>query len=138
MRRRLIAMIHVARKQLALDEDTYRDVLERVTGKRSSGELTAGELGRVVDALKDLGFTPKRTAPRSKKGHVRKVWVMWGQLEDRGLLRNPGRASLRAFVKRMTGIEDPEWLTPEQANVVIESLKAWRRRGSPPTEEKGS
>ncbi len=133
MRRRLIAMLHVARKELALDEDTYRAILERVTGKRSARELTAAQLGQVVDALKERGFTPKRTAPRSKKAHVRKVWALWGQLGDDGLLRKTGGASLRAFVKRMTGVEDPEWLSPEQANVVIEAIKSWRRRGADPS-----
>lgn len=127
-RKRLIAMVHVARNQLGLDEDTYRDLLERVTGKRSAAKLTDGELGRVIDALKERGFEPKRTAPRSDKAHVRKVWSLWADLERAGRLREPGRAALRSFVKRMTSVEDPEWLTPEQANVVIESLKQWLRR----------
>lgn len=135
-RRRLIAMVHIARGDLGLDEDTYRDILERVTGKRSAAELTVGELGLVVDALRERGFTPKRTGQRSGKAHVRKVWALWGQLERAGRLREPGRASCRSFVERMTGVTDPEWLTPEQANVVIEALKAWLRRpvGAPEPE----
>lgn len=124
----MIAMIHIAKTDLGLDDDTYRDLLERVTGKRSAAELSEGELGRVVDAMRERGFTPKRTGPRSGKPHVRKVWALWGQLGREGRLREPGRASCRAFVKRMTNVEDPEWLTPEQANVVIEAIKAWQRR----------
>ena len=34
------------------------------------------------------------------------------------------------FVARLTSVGDPEWLTPEQANIVIESLKQWKERVS--------
>lgn len=40
----LLAKIHIARKDLGLDEDTYRAVLIRITGKRSAKsqwEITA-------------------------------------------------------------------------------------------------
>lgn len=130
MRRRLIAMIHVARKQLGLDEDTYRSLLGRVTGQRSAAQLTEGQLGAVVDAMKERGFVPTRGHAYSDKPHVRKVWALWAELELTGLVRSPGRASCRAFVQRMTGVTDPEWLSPEQANVVIEGIKAWKRRGA--------
>jgi hypothetical protein len=28
----------------------------------------------------------------------------------------------------MTQVSDPEWLSPEQLNTVIEALKAWQKR----------
>lgn len=127
-RRSLLAMIHLAQVQLGLDDDTYRDLLERVTGQRSARFLSEPQLGEVVDAMRERGFAPARKAARSDKPHVRKVWALWAQLEETGRLRSPGRAACRAFVKRMTGVEEPDWLTPEQANVVIEALKAWLRR----------
>ena len=34
-----LAQIHIAKKELGLDDDTYRDVLERVTRQRSSAGL---------------------------------------------------------------------------------------------------
>ena len=59
MRRALIAKIKIAQKELGLDDGTYRAVLERVTGKRSCTECSIPELERVVEDLRQHGFTPK-------------------------------------------------------------------------------
>lgn len=131
MRRDLLAMLHIAKKELALDDETYRDLLERVTGRRSARDMSAAELGKCIDELKTRGFRPKRKAPRSSDPHVRKIWALWRQLGDDGHLRSPDRPALRAFVKRMTGVENPDWLTQAQANTVIEALKAWLERDPP-------
>lgn len=39
-RRALLAAVHCARRDLGLNEDTYRSVLERVTGSPSASRLT--------------------------------------------------------------------------------------------------
>lgn len=136
MRRDLLAMLHIAKKELALDDETYRDALEQATGHRSARDLSERQLGQAIDAMKARGFRPKRKAPRSDDPHVRKIWALWRQLGDDGYLRTPDRPALRAFVKRMTGVENPDWLTQAQANRVIEALKAWLERDPPkkPTE----
>ena len=119
------AKISIARKQFCLDEDAFRDRLERETGKRSMREMSIVELDRVIEAFRRDGFRP---APaRSVRPEVRKVFAMWKDLGD--TLRSGGsRESLRAFVKRMTGVDDPNFLTGAQAGVVIEALKAWGKR----------
>lgn len=130
-RRGLLACIHVAKKELRLDEDTYRAALEQVVGKSSAGECTDAELSRLADHFRRLGWAPKKAGPKrapSTNPHVRKVWAVWGDLERSGALRHPGKAALYAFVERMTGVTDPHWLSPEQANQVVEGLKAWLRR----------
>lgn len=62
-RRRVeLARIHLSRQQLGFDEELYRDVLDRLTGKRSAAELDAAERARVLDYLSvQLG---KKRAPR--------------------------------------------------------------------------
>lgn len=125
-RRRLLAKVHVAKKQLALDDETYRAILERVTGKRSAGALTDHELVRVLADFRLHGWEPSRKL--SDNPHVRKVWAIWSEMCAAGVPRTPTKAALRAFVARMTGVTDPEWLTSEQANTVIEALKAWQSR----------
>lgn len=59
----LIKLIHVARRNLQLDDDTYRSVLYRVTGKQSCRDLKVGQLEDVLKVLEDKGF--RRTRPRS-------------------------------------------------------------------------
>lgn len=128
-RRALIAKVHVAKKQLGLDEETYRAILERVTGRRSAAQLDDRELMKVLADFRLHGWVPASSAPkRSDSPHVRKAWAIWGDMCRAGIPREPTRAALRAFVARMTGVTDPEWLSPEQANVVVEGLKAWQRR----------
>lgn len=130
-RRALLAMVHIARKDLGLDEDTYRDVLERVTGRASARDLDERDLSKVIDAFKVKGWQPKagkRHVTKSDKPYVRKVYALWGELHRKGIVKGESRGALRAFVKRTTTATDPEWLTLDQAMTVIEALKQWRAR----------
>jgi phage gp16-like protein len=125
-RRALLAQVHMAKKQLALHEDSYRAVLTRVAGKDSAADIDDAGLLRVVAEFQRLGWKPSHRRPGSKKPHVRKVWAVWGSMKAH--LRDPSADGLRGYVRRMTGLDDPEWLDGEQANRVVEGLKAWRRR----------
>jgi len=126
-RRRLLAQVHIAAKELGLDEETYRAVLKRIAGVSSAAEASDAGLRAVLDAFARRGWKRRRFRP-SNKPHVRKVWAMWGELKRRGVWRDRRRSSLRAFVKRQTGIDNPEWLTPRDAEAVIEALKAMGER----------
>lgn len=61
-RRKELAKIHVLTKSAGLDEDTYRDVLERLTGQRSAARLTDAQRATVLDHLQKL-TAGKRTYP---------------------------------------------------------------------------
>lgn len=125
-RRRQIAQIQIARKDLAMDEGTYRAVLVRVTGERSLTQLDLSGLERVVAEMRRLGFMPSGKRPVSKQPHVRKVYAIWTSMAS--LLEDSSRAALRSFVLRQTGVASPDWLDGAQANKAIEGLKAWRAR----------
>ena len=126
-RRSLLARVHIAAKELGLDEETYRTVLDRCAGVSSAAEATDAQLDLVLAEFRRLGWKPRRR--KSAKPYVRKIWAMWGELVRRGIWRNRRRSSLRAFVKRQTGIDNPEWLTPSDADAVIEALKTIGCRG---------
>ena len=51
--RSILAKIHIAAKEIGLGEDDYRDLLERVTGKRSASAL-AGRPARVATGTQAL------------------------------------------------------------------------------------
>jgi phage gp16-like protein len=134
-RRSLLAMVHIAKKDIGLDDETYRAVLVNVSGGRDSAkDLTDDELGQVLDGFRLRGWRPTRKGKainrRSDKPYVRKVWAIWGEMHRAGLVKGEARAALRSFVTRMTGVTDPEWLDPKQGSVVIEALKQWRERAS--------
>jgi phage gp16-like protein len=125
-RGRKIAQIHIAKKDLAMDEATYRAVLVRVTGERSLTALSYASLVNVVEEMCRLGFTPSGTRPMARHPHVRKVYAMWTSMAP--LVDDSSHAALGAFVKRQVGVDSPEWLDGVQANKVIEGLKAWKQR----------
>lgn len=55
-RKAALAQIHIGKKQLGLDDDIYRQMLENVTGKRSCSGMAIGELYQVIQALEKAGF----------------------------------------------------------------------------------
>lgn len=134
-----LAAIHVAKKQLGLDEDTYRAVLTRVTGKSSAAAMDEAERGRVVEELRRQGFQP---APRQARGEAlngprkalqgpfaKKLQALWIAAWNLGLVDDRQDSALVAFVKRQTGIEHMNWLRdPADAEKVIEALKGWMAR----------
>ncbi|WP_170181923.1 gp16 family protein [Phreatobacter stygius] len=125
----MLAKVHIARKELALDEVAYRAVLMSATGKASAKDCSERELNAALAEFRRLGWQPKGgPTKKSDKLHVRKVFAIWGDLGRSGALANASREALRAFVKRQTDVADPEWLTAAQANLVTEALKAMQRR----------
>ncbi|MEY2631492.1 MAG: hypothetical protein RIR00_146 [Pseudomonadota bacterium] len=65
-----IAKIHILATQLGMDEEMRRAMLEKVTGKRSSKDMTWQERKRVIDHLLASGAkitTPKKAARRSPR-----------------------------------------------------------------------
>lgn len=97
-RRAMIAKIHLAKKQLALTEDSYRDILRRVTGLDSAGAMRADQLDAVLREFGRLGWKPKPAKRRSDKPQVRMIWAIW---QDIVRLQGHGdRDGLRSFVRR--------------------------------------
>lgn len=137
-RRAMLAKLHLARKQLALTEDSYRDVLRRVTGLDSAAAMSEAQLDRALAEFKRLGFKPKSTsvAPRrSQHAQIRMIHGVWNDICALGIDAEDHPAALRAFVQRQTrgplhpdGVSAPEFLNADQATRVLEGLKAWRAR----------
>ncbi|MAO56703.1 MAG: hypothetical protein CMM61_13545 [Rhodospirillaceae bacterium] len=131
----LIAKVHIAKKDLGLDDDTYRDVLETVTGKTSCRDIDAAGLSAVLDHFAARGWAPGKVAgadkrrqnfrARSTKKYVRLIYVYWRLLTEAGVTN---KAGLDAFVKRQTKVDSVEWLSAAQGNQVIEALKEMARR----------
>lgn len=129
----LIGKIHVAKKQMALTEDSYRDVLVRITGKSSCKEMTFPQLQAVIEEFKRLGFKPtggKRAGERKKAdaaqaGMIRALWL---DLYHLGANRDPSEEALAAFVKRSCGVPALQWVDTYKADTVIKALRGWLER----------
>lgn len=122
-----LATIHVAKKQLGLDDDTYRAVLNRVTGKTSSAEMTEPERWAVVDELRRLGFEKASSGSRRalEGRYAKKLQALWIAGWNLGVVRNRDDRALIAMVKRQTGIDHVRFVRdPADAVRAIEALKA--------------
>jgi hypothetical protein len=101
----VLKTIHVAVRDLGMDNDTRRDLQLLVTGKDSLKDMTAAEQLAVLEALKARGFKPAAgRASRSHRrpatrGDVRFAHVLWGKLVRAGAVDLPGAAGLNAFIR---------------------------------------
>ncbi|OLF53869.1 hypothetical protein BTN82_14955 [Pseudomonas chlororaphis] len=128
-------MIHVARRELRMDDDTYRLMLAGMTelgGATSSADLSVPNLLRVLEQLKQKGFKPRPNKagkrPQANDEQSKKIRSLWLALHDLGAVRDPSEAALASFVKSMTKVSALQWLSVRQASRVIENLKQWQHR----------
>jgi phage gp16-like protein len=127
---RIKTLIHVAKNDLKLDDEAYRTVLESLTGKSSTKEMTIAEMNKVMEAFESKGFVRqvKGKRPAENCPQAKKIWAIWYQLAAKHGFEARAK-NLNEFIKRQTGIEKIEWLqTPEQFAKVIEALKKWDGR----------
>lgn len=125
----LMAKVHIGKKDLGLDDDTYRDVLWRVTGKRSCSDMTITQLQEVVKDMESNGFKPKATPKHGKKPDVitRRKNLMSkieAILADMGLHWNyaHGMADKMFQIKRL------QFLSDNQLYKVTQALSVHQRR----------
>lgn len=129
----LLKMVQIGKRQLNLDDDVYRDMLEQITGKRSCKGLSDAQLKKVIDWMKTKGFKVKRK-PQPRAEEVKVIKAVWITMHQQGFIRNPKDLAIDAYCKRMTkqingkGVERANWMTQEQAVYVLEALKQWHIR----------
>ena len=140
----LIKLIHIAKSQLGLDDETYRALLIAETKKKSCSKMFKNELESVYAALKSKGFQCTsiknsfgRTVVRvaEQRADIRKIKAIWITMGQQGFLSDPSDNGLDAFVERVTkkytgglGIKSHAWLDANLASHVLESLKQWHLR----------
>lgn len=134
-RLRLIKLIHVARRELRMDDDTYRLLLAGMTGldgATSTADLSVPNLQRVLEQLKLRGFkvrpNKEQKRPLADDAQSKKIRSLWLELHGQGAVRDPSEAALAKFVQSMTRVSALQWLTTAQASRVIENLKQWLLR----------
>ncbi|MDG9793751.1 regulatory protein GemA [Brucella anthropi] len=128
---RTTAAIHVAKKQLGLDDDTYRAICIRVTGQHSSAAMTEGQRLKLIDEFRRQGFKPasKGSRKRLEGKFAAKLQALWIAGWNLGVIRNRADEALIDFVKDITDIDHVRWVHYEaDARIAIESLKKWIER----------
>jgi phage gp16-like protein len=128
-----IAAIHVAKKQLGLDDDTYRAKLTNITGKSSTAAMTEAERQKVLTVFRNEGFEPAPASKGKRKPlqgkFAKKMQALWIAGYNLGIVENRDDAALLAFVTRQTGLDHVRFLHhADDAKKAIEGLKKWLMR----------
>lgn len=124
IRKRELAMIHVAKSQLGLDDDTYRAMLWTVARVKSAADLDWAGRKKVLDHLKAGGFKIKsRPAPAANKAGlvsaVRASLIACGNKPD---------AYADGMARHMFKVERFEWCDPAQLRKIIAALGYQQKR----------
>ena len=128
-RQSLIKLIHTGRRALGMDEDAYRDMLERFSGKRSCTEITDSQLSSIVQHIRDLGFDPAADPETAaQRALIHQIWL---HMHHAGIVRDRSLRALDAYCIRTA--HSPLWrCSVKGCQTVIESLKAWHARMATP------
>lgn len=130
----LISKIHVAKKQLALHDDSYRAVLEGATGKSSLRAMSMAELEQTLAAFGKFGFKAKKSPVRAGSRRMadgdqaRKIRALWMMLYHLGEIADPSEEALAGFVERMSGCTALQWISVAEADKTIKGLRGWLER----------
>lgn len=121
-----IALVHVAKRQLGLDEDTYRDILRRWGGVESSVDLDPVGFQKVMIRMEHLGFRStwtKRTfgdrqgmASPEQVNYMRRLWEQFDPEDKR-------EAHLNAWLHKYHHVSALRFVSAEKAAKVIPALK---------------
>lgn len=132
-----LALIHVAKKQLGLDEGEYRAILDRVAGVASSRELSRQSFDSLLVEFKRLGFhqegrdgVPRGAGQGSDDNRPTKPqWRLLGDLARQAGFESFEDPRFVNWQKSRSGVEHPRFLDMHGLNKLIAALKNWHGRG---------
>ena len=125
-RNQRIAAIHMGKKQLGLDDDTYRDMLEQVIGKRSAKDMSDDDLVKVIQHLDQLGFSKREfgNKPKVKLSKEALIGKIEAHLAENKLHWNYAKG----IAKQMFQKEALEFCTENQLWRIVAALEYKKKR----------
>lgn len=118
--------IQIARRQLGMDDDTYRAMLMRTVGATTSKGLTPRQIGRVLAELERLGFQPsnprKATAGRQTAEPAPERAALIGKINAQLAEAERTIAYADGMARRMFQVERVEWCDPDQLRCLVAAL----------------
>jgi len=130
-RRKDLAKIHIAKKQLGMDDKTYREMLFNITGFRSAADLDSKQRWAVIKHLKARNY-------RSQHKSAKASGMNRTTAPDRAPLLSKIGAILfhlslpwsyaDGMAKKMFGVDKARWLRPDQLHKVTAALIYHQKR----------
>ena len=140
-----LAIIHLAKKQLGLDEEAYRAILSGAGVASAKDIATDLQFNTVMGAFLRLGFLPSghgkinkysstvRATPgmvtRRQEYYIKGLWSLASRAKD--------EKSLRRMVKRIGKVDNISFLTRKNASALILALRdiCWKAGFNPDAKE---
>ncbi|WP_282094334.1 gp16 family protein [Epibacterium ulvae] len=131
--------IHMGCRQLGLDTDARKALQLQVTGKSSTSDMSDGDMRLVIKRLEQDGFKPTSKGGKkhglAPRRDVRLIHKLWSTLGEAGVLEDPSRAGLNAFIRKTFGktwgnvpLDVDSLNDRKEISDVINALKDWGRR----------
>lgn len=122
----MLAKIHIAKKELGLDDELYRIVLKNATGKDSCKKMTLFELTRVLEVFYRFGFIPKKRAEvgymTDKEGMIKQIQSLAEHVMGPGWQKR-----VRAYIRKRFGKDDLRFLGKAELTGIFAFLRALER-----------
>ena len=131
-----LAKIHIARAQLGLDDDAYRQLLRTLCQVESASSLDYAGRQRLLKHFQACGWKPAPAVRAKVKQladgpQIKMMRGLWIELHQAGKVREPSEGALLNFARRFVRpdrCDHLRWLSATAASQCIEALKQWRDR----------
>lgn len=134
-----LAVIHLAKKECALDETAYRALIIGAAGVESSSEIEReDQFDAIMLSFKRLGFMSSKAIARKKSPYVSRGQLSYIRKLWESASREKSDSALRSMVRRIGHVDDIKFLSKQSAQALILALRAmcWKA-GKNPDELKG-
>ena len=118
--------MHACARELGIDEDTRRDLIERETGQRSAKGLSDAQLRRVIGAMDGRRSNDSLPAKHPMTALLRALWISGWHL---GVVRDRTDAALCAYVAQALGLDAGRWAGDRMPAAVEEVKRLLAREG---------
>jgi hypothetical protein len=122
----LLAKVHIAKKELGMDDLVYRNILVQGFGVTTSAALSRPQLEELVKHFESCGWVPR------KKRETKKSYVVSLRERAYAMARDLGLAAkrMRGLCRLTCKVDDPAWCTdPEKLQRLLAVLGKLKREG---------
>ena len=129
-----LSAIHIKRKQLGIHEDDWRDVVERMTGQRSTKNLTPKQSYALLAELDRLmggrNISPSKPSRKPIEGpYAKKIQALWIAGWNVGEIKDRSDEALNKWATGQAKVDHANWIrSHEDAVAVVEALKKMLER----------
>ena len=102
---KLLALVHIAKKEIPLSDDEYRDVIA-YWGVQSSADMSNPELEELVKYFESLGFKKKAIDPRDPGTGVGQIHALQIRVREEAMKLHNGEERLKGLVKKIAKEDD--------------------------------